>query len=308
MEEDIALCSKNPVTAKVSKLVGSTKSVKAPLNPRWFDIAAASIEDKRDRAWFDVTRYLGMRLDESNRLQWSDINWQAGKVRYPGTKTPEAQAWLPVAPVVLKTLRDLYDSDLRDLNSPYVFPGRSPTTRSKKVYSRRCIFEQIQKATAIRKYLRQHPGLTQKQATAACKKDGFSGGIKLTAKDLRDYFCTEVAAKSDDAAVAMRLMRHTSLTTTTKYMRTVEDRMRKAVQDLGCDSGCDSMTENGPKNIDLAKLVDPALLSKIIENIGVLKANSSTKLTEANLIHADDIDIEPFLRKITHPPRDLERH
>ncbi|HEV8341587.1 MAG TPA: tyrosine-type recombinase/integrase [Candidatus Binatia bacterium] len=125
MEEDINLVARNPVTKKVAKLIGSTRAVKAPINPRWFDIAASAIENKRDRAWFDVTRYLGMRKDEANRLQWSDINWSAGKVRIPGTKTDEAEAWLPVA---LKTLRELYDSADRD-KSPYVFPGRSAQTK-----------------------------------------------------------------------------------------------------------------------------------------------------------------------------------
>src|SRR5262249_36704291 len=127
------LAEKNPVTRKVAKLIGNTKPVKAPINPRWFDIASQSIKNRRDRRWFDVTRYLGMRKDESNGLQWSDINWQAGKVRIPGTKTDESEAWLPVAPAVLKTLRDLYDSADRDPSSPYIFPGRASTTKGKKV-------------------------------------------------------------------------------------------------------------------------------------------------------------------------------
>jgi len=87
------LLDKNPVTKKVAKLIGSIKAVKKAINPKWFDIAAAAIKNRRDRAWFDVTRYLGMRLDESNRLQWSDIDWRVGKVRIPGTKTPEAEGW-----------------------------------------------------------------------------------------------------------------------------------------------------------------------------------------------------------------------
>ena len=187
-----------------------------------FDIAAAAIENKQDQAWFDVTRYLGMRKDESNRLQWSDINWNMGKIRIPGTKTDEAEQWLPVAPVALKTLRDLYESADRDVTSPYVFPGRSAQTRGKKIYSRRKIFERIQRVTAIKKYLRQHPEVSYEQAAEKCKQEAFKGGIHLAPKDLRDFFCTEIAAKSDDAAVAMRLMRHASLPTTTKYMRTVE--------------------------------------------------------------------------------------
>ena len=82
----------------------------------------------------------------------------------------------------------------------------------------------------------QHPEVGYQEASQACRQERFQGGIHLAPKDLRDFFCTESAAKSDDANVAMRLMRHTSLGTTTKYMRTVEDRMREAVANLGYDS------------------------------------------------------------------------
>ena len=254
MEEDINLVVKNPVTKKVAKLIGNTRAVKTPINPKWFDIASATIENKRDRAWFDVTRYLGMRKDESNRLQWSDINWNAGKVRIPGTKTDEAEAWLPAAPVALKTLRDLYESEDRDINSPYVFPGRSSQTKGKKIYGRRRLFERIQQVTAVKKYSRQHPGSSYKQAIEACQQEGFKGGIHLAPKDLRDFFCTEIAAESSDVNVAMRLMRHTSLATTTKYMRTVENRMREAVENLGGGLGGDSNVTSGHEMSHLAKL------------------------------------------------------
>src|SRR5262249_31944802 len=55
-------------------------------------------------------------------------------------------------------------------------------------------------------------------------------------KDLRDYFATEVASKVSDPMVIMKLLRHTNLKTTTGYLRTVEDRMRAAVQNLGLQS------------------------------------------------------------------------
>jgi integrase len=265
------LVDKNPVTKGARKLIGSTRAVKRPINPRWFDIAAAAIENKRDRAWFDVTRYLGMRKDESNRLQWPDIDWRKGKVRIPGTKTEESEAWLPVAPAALKTLRELYDSKDRDPNSPYVFPGRSPQTKGKKIYSRRRLFERIQQVTAVKKYMRQHPELSYEQAIDACKKEGFKGGIHLAPKDLRDFFCTEIAANSDDANVAMRLMRHTNLATTTKYMRTVEERMREAVENLGCDSGCNSMAAKGHEMSQLAKLGIVGELEKLLKSQGFLK-------------------------------------
>ena len=269
---------KNPVTKGTRKLIGGTRVVKKPINPKWFDIAAVAVENKRDRAWFDVTRYLGMRKDESNRLQWSDIDWRTGKVRIPGTKTPEAEAWLPVAPTALKTLRELYESEDRDQSSPYVFPGRSAQTKGKKIYSRRRLFERIQRVTAIKKYLRQHPEATLEHATAACKKEGFKGGLHLAPKDLRDYFCTEIAAKSDDANVAMRLMRHTSLATTTKYMRAVEERMRQAVENMGLDyahfggdSGGDSTAGKGRETSDLANLENLNALAKVLTNHGYFK-------------------------------------
>jgi integrase len=115
----------------VAKLIGNARAVKRAINPRWFDIAAAAIENERDRAWFDVTRYLGIGKDESNRLQWSDIDWRADKVRIPGTKSDESEAWVPVTPAALKTLRVLYEGEDRDASSPYVLPGRSAQTKAK---------------------------------------------------------------------------------------------------------------------------------------------------------------------------------
>ena len=93
----------------------------------------------------------------------------------------------------------------------------------------------------------------------------------MAPKDLRDYFCTEIAANSDDSNVAMRLMRHTSLTTTTKYMRTVEERMRHAVENLGGDCGGDSMAANGRETSDLANLQNLNALAKVLTNHGFFK-------------------------------------
>jgi hypothetical protein len=136
---------------------------------------------------------------------------------------------------------------------------------------------------------RQHPEATREQATEACRKERFKGGLHLAPKDLRDYFSTEIAAKSDDPNVAIRLMRHTSLATTTKYMRTVETRMRDAVESLGMsdnrserpyryahggDSGGDSMTAKGPEMSDLAKLEKMRELAKMLESYGFLKGKS----------------------------------
>jgi hypothetical protein len=49
-----------------------------------------------------------------------------------------------------------------------------------------------------KKYLRQHVEASREQAFEACKKEHFKGGLHLAPKDLRDYFCTEIAARSND--------------------------------------------------------------------------------------------------------------
>ena len=125
--------------------------------------------------------------------------------------------------------------------------------------------------TAIKKYLRQHPEVGYEQALETCKKERVKGGLHLAPRDLRDYFCTEIAAKSDDANVAMRLMRHTSLATTTKYMRTVVERMRQAVENLGGDSGGDSMAAKGPEMSQLAKLGIVRELAKLLKHQELFK-------------------------------------
>jgi integrase len=244
MEDEVRLANKNPVTKEKFALIGSVKFVKPPLNPKDFDVAAQAIEDKRDRAWFDVTRYTGMRKDEANRLQWLDVNWELARIRIPGTKTEESEVWLPLAPAALETLRALYDSEDRDPNCEYAFPGRSAQTKGKKIYSRRRIFERIQRVTAVKRYMQQNPAASYKLALEACKKEKFKGGLHLKPKDLRDYFGTQIAGKVADATVVMRLMRHTSLDTTTKYMRTVDDRMTQA---LDATFGRNSVSRIGPK-------------------------------------------------------------
>jgi hypothetical protein len=56
-------------------------------------------------------------------------------------------------------------------------------------------------------------------------------GIKLRPKDLRDYFASTV--QTTDPRVLMSLMRHTNLTTTTKYLQAHHVAMKEAVSGLG---------------------------------------------------------------------------
>jgi hypothetical protein len=101
----------------------------------------------------------------------------------------------------------------------FVFPGESARTKGKKIYSR----------ARMLKSLREK-------------------GYHVTVKDLRDYFINEVASKIDDPAVIMKLARHKSLVTTTKYLRTVKNQMQEAVRQLVVTSGCESSPIQGGDN------------------------------------------------------------
>ena len=57
------------------------------------------------------------------------------------------------------------------------------------------------------------------------------GGRAACPKDMQDYFAS--TAQTNDWRVLMSLMRHTNLTTTTKYLRARQERMKEAVQNLG---------------------------------------------------------------------------
>jgi len=192
----------NPVDKADLSPIRNRKVVKMPLEPELVD-KAAEVLDGSDRIYYDVLRFVGLRMDEGNRLTWQDLDLDRGLMLVPGTKTDDSRAVLPLAPVVIKALLG-HKSNKSTSPGDYCFPSQRRGAVNVKVYRRTRLFERIYKRT----------------------------GIKLTAKDLRDYFATMVVANADPATT-QKLLRHTNLTTTTKYLRTVESRMRAAVEGLG---------------------------------------------------------------------------
>jgi integrase len=169
-------------------------------------------------------------MDEANRARWEDIDFDGGWVDVRGTKTESSADIIPLAPV----LRDELEKHRQNYaDSELIFPGRSAQMKGKKIYSRRRFFEKIQKLTARIRYTETHPELTPMQVMKAVKKENYKGGVRLTAKDLRDVFATVMMGKVRNADTARRLMRHTSLQTTTKYTREVKEQMQDAVRFLG---------------------------------------------------------------------------
>ena len=170
-------------------------------------------------------------MDEGNRLQITDVDFENGLIHVPGTKTEESECYLPMSPALQKELKSYLATRTDD--SPFLFPGRSAQTKGKKIYSRRRLFEKIKRVTAFKTYMENNPDTPATKAWKELKQQGYPGGVKLTTKELRDYFATQVSAQVTDPNTVKNLMRHTSLNTTSRYTRTVMERMKAAVQNLG---------------------------------------------------------------------------
>ena len=99
----------------------------------------------------------------------------------------------------------------------------------------------------------------------------FKDGIKLVPKDLRDYFASTV--ETDDPRVLMSLMRHTNLTTTTKYLRAMHERMKEAVSGLGATLGASQNSSRGQKTVqnDIGRQI--AALRQTLVKYGNLEGN-----------------------------------
>jgi integrase len=230
MEKQHRFVSVNPVTEANLDLIQNRKVTKPPLKLKEFE-RAFSVLDQYERAWWRTHECLGLRMDEGNRLQKIDVDFENGVIHVRGTKTEESDCYLPMSPALQQELKSFLQT--RSDDSSYLFPGRSAQTKGKKIYSRRRLFEKIKRVTAFRAYMDNNPNTSSMKAWKELKKLNYPGGVKLTTKELRDYFATQVSAQVNDPNIVRALMRHTSLNTTSRYTRTVTERMKEAVQNLG---------------------------------------------------------------------------
>jgi integrase len=262
----------NPVSQADLSVIKNRRPKKSALDLADIDYVA-SVLDGYDRAYFNFMRYTGLRMDEANRARWEDVDFDGCWIEVRGTKTEGSADIIPLAPVLrveLEAHRRNYPHD------ELIFPGRSAQTKNKKIYSRRRYFEKIQHLTARIRYAQAHPELTPMQVMKAVKAENYKGGVKLTAKVMRDVFGTVVMENVRNADTARRLMRHTSLQTTTKYMRLVKDRMQNAVRflgkpleaDFGGNSGGNSLRKNTQNDILIKLAIEGLTARSIKEKIG----------------------------------------
>lgn len=201
----------NPLDLADLKPIRRRKFIKPPFDPQRI-AEAATVLPLRHRVYYNFCRFTGSRKDEANRVEWDQHLFLEDRENawylVPGTKTEEAAEYIPLHP---DHVDELIEWRKVCPSKRFAFPGESTRTKGKKIYSR----------ARMLKTLREK-------------------GYHVTVKDLRDYFINEVASKIDDPAVIMRLARHKSLITTTKYLRTVKNRMQEAVRHLVVTSGCES--------------------------------------------------------------------
>jgi integrase len=144
----------NPVVDADLDLIQKRKAVKPPLNLKSFE-RAFSVLDQYERAWWRTHECLGLRMDEGNRLLRTDPDFETGMIHIPGTKTEEAECYMPMSPALQDELKSYLAGRTDD--SPYLFPGRLAQTKGKKIYSRRRLFEKIKRVTAFKAYMEKNP-------------------------------------------------------------------------------------------------------------------------------------------------------
>jgi hypothetical protein len=88
-DEDRPFLRANPVSGANLDPIQNRKVVKPPLKIKDFERAFAVL-DQYERAWWRTHDSLGLRMDEGNRLQKTDVDFDSGLIRIPGTKTAES--------------------------------------------------------------------------------------------------------------------------------------------------------------------------------------------------------------------------
>ena len=151
--------------------------------------------------FFRFLKYTGARLSEALRTTWEDIDYSNLEILLRGTKTRESLRKVPICRGLFETLKML--EGFKD-DSPYLFHHKDGS----KILRRDKIFKKVHKLT----------------------------GIKITAKDMRDYFASSIGMGSEeytpDIVTVSELLGHTNLNTTKKYLYSLKERRIRAVNIL----------------------------------------------------------------------------
>jgi integrase len=190
----------NPIRRVNRKRIKPDKIVKQGFTPEEI-VKCESVLEGLELLFFRFLKYTGARLSEALRSAWEDVDYSNLEITLRGTKTRESLRRIPICRGLFETLKTLegFKED-----SPYLFHHKDGS----RILRRDKIFKKVHKLA----------------------------GIKITAKDLRDYFASTIAMGSEeytpDIVTVSELLGHTNLNTTKKYLYSLKERRIKAVNIL----------------------------------------------------------------------------
>ena len=194
------ILSANPIRKVNRKRIKPDKIIKQGFTPEEI-MRCESVLEGTELLFFRFLKYTGARLSEALRSTWEDVDYSNLEMILRGTKTRESLRKVPMCRGLLETLKVLegFKND-----SPYLFHHKDGS----RILRRDKIFKRVLRLS----------------------------GIKITAKDLRDYFASAIAMGSEehtpDIVTVSELLGHTNLNTTKKYLYSLKERRIKAVNIL----------------------------------------------------------------------------
>ena len=194
------ILSTNPLKKVNRKRIKPDKVIKKGFTPDQI-IRCESVLEGEELLFFQFLESTGARLSEALNAKWEDVDYSNGVIILRGTKTTESLRRVEMCEGLLETLKAL---EKYRTGSPFLFHHKDGSS----ILRRDKIFKKIFRLTAI----------------------------KITAKDLRDYFASTIAmgcgGYTSDIVTVSELLGHTNLNTTKKYLYSLKERRMRAVSIL----------------------------------------------------------------------------
>jgi integrase len=146
------IISSNPMKKVNRKRIKPEKVIKQGFSPQQILICENALKGE-EKLFFQFLENTGARLSEGLRAKWEDVDFSNLEIILRGTKTRESLRRIPICKGLFETLKGL---EKVKTDSSYLFHHWNGS----RILRRDKIFRKIFKST----------------------------GIKITAKDLRDYF------------------------------------------------------------------------------------------------------------------------
>jgi integrase len=210
------ILSANPMKKANRKRIKPDKILKRGFAPEEIGRCESALAGE-ELLFFRFLKYTGARLSEALRAKKGDVDYSNLEVVLRGTKTKESIRKVDMCRGLFETLKAI---ESLKTDSPYLFHHKN----GERILRRDKVFKKVFRAT----------------------------GIKITAKDLRDYFASTMAMGTDeytpDIVTVSELLGHTSLNTTKKYLYSRKERRMRAVSVFDQIEGISTKVSTGEGN------------------------------------------------------------